>query len=119
MKDRRKNPKKQGGQPGHQKHERTLLPVDKVNQVVQCCPDNQCACGGKILINKNTYRRHQQYEFPVIRPFVTEYQIYDGTCNQCCKKQQGTLPNGVSYSMLGQRATAMTANLSGTYRISK
>jgi transposase len=34
-------------------------------------------------------------------------------------KQQGTLPNGVSFSMLGVRATAMTANLSGTYRISK
>jgi hypothetical protein len=29
------------------------------------------------------------------------------------------LPQGVSWSMLGSRATAMTANLSGTYRISK
>jgi transposase len=81
--ERKKNPKKQGGQPGHQKHERTLLPLDKVNQVVECCPDKQCACGGRILINKETYRRHQQYEFPVIRPFVTGYQIYDGTCKQC------------------------------------
>ena len=117
--ERRKNPKKQGGQPGHQKHARILLPLDKVNQVVECCPDKQCSCGGKILINEKTYRRHQQYEFPVIRPFVTEYKIYDGTCNQCCKKQQGTLPHGVSFSMLGPRATAMTANLSGTYRISK
>src|SRR4029077_12661252 len=79
--DRRKNPKKQGGQPGHKKHERTLLPLDKVNQVVPCCPESQCTCGGKILLNKKTYRRHQQYEFPVIRPFVTEYQIYDGMCN--------------------------------------
>lgn len=117
--ERRKNPKKQGGQAGHKKHERTLVPLDKVNQVVQCCPENRCTCGGEVSLNKDTYRRHQQYEFPVIRPFVTEYQIYAGTCNQCCKEHKGTLPIGVSFSMLGPRATAMTANLSGTYRISK
>jgi transposase len=50
---------------------------------------------------------------------VTEYQIYSGHCNQCHQKQEGCLPNGVSFSMLGPRATAMTAHLSGTYRISK
>ena len=52
-------------------------------------------------------------------PVVTEYQIYYGTCSQCHKKQQGALPHGISWSLLGPRATAMTANLSGTYRISK
>ena len=116
---RRKNPKKQGGQLGHKKHERTLLPLDKVHHVLRCCPDNHCACGGKVIINADSYRRHQQYEFPIIRPIVTEFQIYFGTCVQCNKKQQGALPHGISLSMLGPRATAMTANLSGTYRISK
>ena len=119
--ERRKNPKKRGGQPGHKKHERILLPLDKVNCVVSCCPDSACACGGKILLNAKNYRRHQQYEFPIIRPIVTEYQIYSGNCNQCHQKQEGVLPlpTGVSFSMLGPRATAMTANLSGTYRVSK
>ena len=117
--ERRKNPKKQGGQPGHQKHERVLLPLEKVNHVVPCCPGNACACGGQVVLDAEIYRRHQQYEFPIIRPIVTEYQIYSGTCNQCYQKQVGALPAGISFSMLGQRATAMTANLSGTYRISK
>ena len=117
--ERRKNPKKRGGQPGHKKHERILLPLDKVNCVVSCCPDSACACGGKVILNAKKYRRHQQYEFPIVRPIVTEYQIYSGNCNQCDQKQEGTLPNGVSSSMLGPRATAMIANLSGTYRISK
>ena len=117
--ERRKNPKKRGGQPGHKKHERILLPLDKVNYVVPCCPNSACACGGQVILNAENYRRHQQYEFPIIRPIVTEYQIYSGNCNQCHQKQEGTLPNGVSFSMLGPRATAMTANLSGTYRISK
>ena len=117
--ERRKNPKKKGGQPGHKKYERILLPLDKINNVVSCCPDNICACGGKVILNAENYRRHQQYEFPIIRPVVTEYQIYAGNCNQCHKKQEGLLPHGISFSMLGPRATAMTANLSGTYRISK
>jgi len=117
--ERRKNPKKQGGQPGHQKHERVLLPSDKVNHVVSCCPINACVCGGQIVLDVEIYRRHQQYEFPIMRPTVTEYQIYSGTCNHCHQKQAGVLPLGVSWSMLGPRATAMTANLSGTYRISK
>lgn len=117
--ERRKNPKKSGGQPGHKKHERTLLPLDKVDNVVLCCPDDKCHCGGQVILNTEAHRRHQQYEFPIIRPLVTEYQIYSGMCNQCDKKQQGQLPSGVSFSMLGPRATAMTANLSGTYRISK
>ena len=96
-----------------------MLPPDKVDHVVQCCPNDKCLCGGQVILNRETYRRHQQYEFPIIRPIVTEYQIYSGMYNQCDKKQQGKLPSGVSFSMLGPRATAMTANLSGTYRISK
>ena len=77
-----------------------------------------CLCG-LVILRSEIHNRHQQYEFPIIRPIVTEYQIYDGTCNQCNKNHIGKLPHGVSWSMLGPRATAMTANLSGTYRISK
>lgn len=117
--ERRKNPKKRGGQPGHQKHVRALLPLDQVNHVVPCYPDNACACGGQVVVCAEIHRRHQQYEFPIIKPIVIEYQIYFGTCNQCSQKQIGALPVGISWSMLGPRVTAMTANLSGTYRISK
>lgn len=117
--DRKKNPKKRGGQPGHIKHERILLPLNKVDYVVTCHPHNMCACGGHVIIHADITRRHQQYEFPIIRPIVTEYQIYSGACNQCHLKKSGSLPDGVSAGMLGPRATAMTANLSGTYRISK
>ena len=116
--ERKKNPKKRGGQPGHKKHNRLLLSLDKINRVVPCCPNSACACGGQVILNPE-YRRHQQHEFPIIRPIVTEYQIYSGSCNQCYQKQMGALPDGVSWSRLGPRATAMTANLSGAYRVSK
>lgn len=116
---RRKNRKKRGGQPGHKKHERAMLSIDKVDHIVECCPQNKCSCGGNISLNKKEYRKHQQHEFPIVRPVVTEYQIFSGTCNQCDKKHLGKLPDGVSWSLLGPRAIAMTANLSGTYRMSK
>lgn len=116
---RKRNPKKPGGQPGHKKHERTLLPVEKVDHLITCNPNDNCLCGGVIIKDNRVKRRHQQYEFPVIKPTLTEYQIYTGACTRCDKKHAGRLPSGVSWSMLGSRATAMTAHLSGTYRISK
>lgn len=117
--NRKKHPKKQGAQPGHKKHARIMLPIDKVDHVVACHPAGQCDCGGKIELIKSIHRRHQQHEFPVIRPIVTEYQIHAGVCMHCQSKIVGKLPANVSASMLGPRATAMTAHLSGTYRISK
>lgn len=116
---RKKNPKNPGGQPGHKKHERSLLPVEEVDHIVSCAPDKQCVCGGYVIVDANIHRRQQQYEFPVIKPIVTEYQICTGVCKGCNKRHIGKLPSGVSSSMLGPRATAMTAHLSGTYRISK
>ena len=116
---RRKNPKKQGGQPGHPKHGRAFLPVEEIDHIVSCLPDDQCQCGGAILQNKEIKQRHQQYEFPMIKPIVTEYQLHAGVCKSCNKEHKGSLPLGVSWSMLGARATAMTSHLSGTYRISK
>ncbi len=115
---RKENPKKQGGQPGHKRHERSLLPVDKVDCTVSCTPSKQCLCGGAVVAT-GIHRRHQQYEFPVVKPIVTEYQLCAGICRSCNKRHIGELPWGISWSMLGPSATAMTAHLSGTYRISK
>lgn len=79
---RKKNPKKPGGQPGHKKHERALLAVDKVDHIISCTSDKRCGCGGCVLLKSEVHRRHQQYEFPVIKPIVTEFQIHCGICRQ-------------------------------------
>jgi len=111
--------RKRGGQPGHKKHERSLVPQEAVDHTVICLPPTECGCGGRVDCAKTNFRRHQQYEFPVIKPIVTEYQLYTGHCQHCKKSHKGRLPLGVSWSMLGPRATAMTAHLSGSYRLSK
>jgi transposase len=51
--ERKKNPKKQGGQPGHIKHERRLLSIDQVDHIVSCCPNDRCVCGGRVIRAKS------------------------------------------------------------------
>src|SRR3954463_9532839 len=36
--------KRRGGQPGHEKHERTLIPVEECQAVVECIPDECRKC---------------------------------------------------------------------------
>lgn len=115
---RKKNGKKRGGQPGHKKHDRAMVPLEQVSHVVSCHAASHCTCG-KATKRSTDFRRHQKHEFPIIKPEVTEYQIHTSFCEDCDKTYAGKLPEGVSWSMLGPRATAMTAHLSGTYRISK
>jgi len=95
---RKKNPKKPGGQPGHKKHTRELLPLDKVDHTVSCVPDKQCACGSAVVINADIHRRHQQYEFPIIKPIVTEYQLHSGKCSGCNKKHIAKLLESPKFS---------------------
>ena len=114
----KKSGRKRGGQPGRQGKGRTLLPPDQVDRTVECRPDTQCRCGAEAHINKH-YRRHQVFELPQVRPEVTEYRLYQGTCPRCSRTCRGELPTGVGMSQLGPRAHAMIATLSGAYRQSK
>ena len=110
--------KKRDGQPGHKEHERRLLPLDEVDHIISCHGKEHCSCGRKTKLNE-AFRRHQKFEFPIIKPEVTECQLHSAYCSHCDKTYLGQLPEGVSWSMLGVRATAITACLSGLYRMSK
>ena len=114
----KKTKKKRGGQPGHRIHKRALAPIEQVDVIKKCTPNKQCRCGGLIHSNQ-AFRRHQKYELPVIKPIITEYQIYSGNCCICKKEYKGRLPSSVPNSMLGARAVATIATLTGNYRMSK
>jgi transposase len=58
-------------------------------------------------------------EIPKITPTVTEYQCYCGTCERCGRRHWGEIPKGVPAGMLGPRAMAVVALLSGKYHLSK
>jgi transposase len=120
-KDKRRGSKrKRGGQPGHEGRSRQLLPPKEVNTFVACPPPACCdECGGQVEQDGGEPDRHQRLELPEIKPHVTEYDRYHGTCSRCGKHFRGSLPEGIGEEMLGPRASAVVAILSGKYHASK
>lgn len=111
--------RKRGGQPGHAKHERPLIPTAQCDDV-QVLKPNECRrCGTMLSGDDPDPLRHQVYELPEIKLHVTEYQRHRLTC-PCCKKQTcAELPAGVPAGQSGVRLVAFTALLMGMFRQSK
>jgi transposase len=60
-----------GGQPGHTKHERALIPVEQCQAVVPCLPTACRRCGESLTGADPEPLRHQVWELPEILPVVT------------------------------------------------
>jgi len=61
---KRKSKKKRGGQPGHEKHERPLIPTDECNDVQPLKPTECRRCGAKLTGSDPEPLRHQVWELP-------------------------------------------------------
>lgn len=116
---RGKSGKKAGGQPGHEKHERTLVPVNQCQSVITVKPKSCRRCGGRLTGADPEPLRHQVWEIPEIKPMVTEYQLHRLTCPCCQNSTCGELPVGVPQSQAGPRLVALTALLMGCFKQSK
>jgi transposase len=114
-----KSKKRRGGQPGHQKHERPLVPTDQCAEVRLLKPAECRRCGEKLRGSDPTPLRHQVWELPEIKPQVTEYQRHRLACPRCGERTCAELPAGVSTGTAGERLTALTALLMGSFRQSK
>lgn len=117
--ERQSGPRRQGAQPGHEGTSRPLLPADQVDKVVDRKPPGQCECGGHVRLADAEPQRHQLLDIPRINVFVTEYRLWAGACELCGRPYRGTLPPGVPDGMLGPRAMAIVAVLSGKFHLSK
>jgi len=114
-----KSKKKRGGQPGHPKHERPLIPTDQCDDVQPLKPSECRRCGSKLSGNDPDPRRHQVWELPPIKAHVTEYQQHRLTCPCCGEATTAELPAGVPQGQTGPRLMAFTALLMAFYRQSK
>ena len=114
-----KSKKKRGGQPGHVKHERSLLPTAQCDDVHMLKPSACRRCGTKLTGMDANPLRHQIWELPEIKPLVTEYQRHRLRCACCATTTCAPLPPGVSLGQAGPRLTALTALLMGCFRQSK
>jgi transposase len=114
-----KSGRKPGGQPGHCKHERALIPTDQCQTMVPCKPTRCRACGDALSGSDPAPWRHQVWDLPDIQPLVTEYQRHRLTCPGCGETTCGELPEGVPHSQAGPRLVALTALLMGCFKQSK
>jgi transposase len=111
--------RKPGGQPGHERHERELVPPDKVDEFIVCKPDCCDRCAARLRHYKGEPERHQRFELPEVRARVTEYRVYTGECDNCGAETKGRLPAGVPTGIFGPTVDAVVALLMGIYRLSK
>lgn len=117
--DKTKSNKKPGGQPGHPKHDRTLIPAERCHAVVPLRPDMCRRCGAGLVGSDPEPLRHQVWEIPPIQPLVTEYQLHRLSCPCCRESTCAQLPVGVPSSQGGPRLVALVALLMGCFRQSK
>jgi transposase len=113
-----KSKRRRGGQPGHDKHERPLLPTDACQAVVPCLPRECRRCGNPLSGADPEPLRHQVWELPEIQPIVTEYQQHRLVCSCGCSTC-GELPAGVPSGQAGPQLIAFTALLMACFRQSK
>jgi len=113
-----KSKRQRGGQPGHDKHERALIPTEDCQVVVPCVPSACRRCGQTLRGVDPEPLRHQVWELPEIKPTVTEYQQHRLLCSCGCSTC-GPLPEGVPTSQAGVRLNAFVALLMACFRQSK
>lgn len=116
---KKKSKRPPGGQPGHEKHQRPLLPSDECDEIRICKPKECRRCGERLSGKDASPLLHQVWEMPEIKPRVTEYQRHRLTCACCGEATCGALPSGVSASQAGPRLTAFVGLLLGCFRQSK
>ena len=116
---RKKSRKKRGGQPGHAKHERALIPAEECQQIVPLKPQACRRCRQPLAGSDPQPWRHQVWDIPEIKPLVTEYQRHRLSCACCGETTCGELPPGVPTGQAGPRLIALTVLLMGCFKQSK
>lgn len=115
--------RKPGGQPGHKKSERALLPPEKVDETLDIWPTHCERCQqpltSEVRVEIGDVVRHQVIELPDVRARVTEYRLHTQGCPQCEWATSAGVPKGVAPGCFGPRLTAAVALCSGVYRLSK
>lgn len=114
-----KDKRKPGGQKGHKRHQRELIPSEQCDSVTACYPESCRRCGGELEQDSSEPKRHQVWELPPITPIVDEYQLFRGHCPCCGITTQAELPAGVPTGQCGPRLAAFTGLLMGHFRQSK
>ncbi|WP_165253744.1 IS66 family transposase [Paludisphaera soli] len=111
--------KRRGGQKGHPRKVRALVPPERVASATDCKPTSCRRCGHSLAGEDAEPLRHQVAELPPIEPEVHEYRLHRLPCPHCRAVTCGALPDGVPRTAFGSRLHAALSVLTGAYRLSK
>ncbi len=107
-----------GGQPGHEKHERALVPVEQVSRVVEVVPEQCPKCQHALSGPPQALERYQVTEIEPLVAHVTEYRCHTLECPGCGQRTTAQLP-AQAQSAFGERLGALVCLLMGMYRLSR
>jgi transposase len=109
---------KRGGQPGHRGSGPELLPIERVDEVVEHHPNACRRCGTLLDGEDPDPLRHQVIEIPPIAPVVIEHLLHRLVCPCCSTSTCATLPAEVEASHYGPRLSALVGLLGSAFPLS-
>jgi transposase len=113
--------RKPGGQPGHEKFSRQLVPPEQVNRHVDCIPEHCERCSKRLRGRDPAPHLHQVFHLPEVRPLVDQYAQHALRCSdkECGHVTVGKLPDGVPHGAFGPSVIATVALLLGVCRVGR
>jgi transposase len=111
--------RKRGGQPGHPKAHRPLVPPERLHSSTDCRPSSCRRCDHPLVGDDPNPLIHQVADLPKIEPIVDQFRLHRLTCPGCGATTCGTLPEGVPTGHFSPYTQAVLATLAGAYRLSK
>ena len=115
--------RKRGGQPGHEGSHRPLLPLERVDEIVEHWPERCRSCAHvfteRELVDAAKPRRHQVAELPSIAVHVSEHRLHGVCCPKCATRTRAELHAEVPRSSFGPRLQAAVATLAVRNRVSR
>ncbi len=116
-----KKGRKRGGQKGHKGSHRALVPVERVDEVVEMYPARCEACEAWLPKTPDTLpRRHQHTELAPFAPHVTEYRRHAVCCPTCGHRTRALYDDDIiPRSAFGPRLMATVVLLTGVYHLSR
>jgi transposase len=113
-----KSRRKAGGQPGHPGRHRELVPVERVDAIVNLAPEACRACARRLRARHRIGepRRHQVTELPSIAAHITEYRCHRRQCPDCGAITLAPLPDEYA-TQFGPQLTALIAYLTVVCRM--
>jgi len=117
--EKKRSGRKRGGQFGHPRTQRKLVPVEELKAQHDLKPVMCRGCGENLSGADLHPYRHQVAEIPPVKVEVTEYRLHALTCTACGTTTRAKLPAGVPQGGFGPRFQSMVSILSGRYHLSK